>query len=551
MKRIFIYLFFVFSLISCTQEFESMDFAKIELVEASLKATDEGWLSLNNGTYAQKTPGGYVLEGDIILSEAQIKSLTEPVSRGGYISDINKRWPYGLIYYTVANDFAKLAELNAAIEHYNQYTHIRFVPKNSSSNDYIEFVNHPTSTNSSYGMVGGKQYINVAGWAQTHSIAHEMGHAIGLIHEQSRHDRDNYIVVHWDNIKNDKRHNFDKMTSANSGVSTVTTNYDYESLMHYPSIVTDNNFAINTELPVMTKINGGHIGINYQLSKEDIVTINNLYPIDIEIFGDKYCLLPNCVTEYSVWGNIPELATVQWSMYPANSGTIISGQGTKNVQVRITNDNIQYIQAVITYPRTGQVFTERLNIQASYVPIVSDIELFKYCQGDGGYTLKAVSTDKQANCYWSYEGGQADFSELTFPYDALFLETPSLFKEIYFYTPGIYNITVSASNSYGASSFTKSGLYIYDTVSSSGFILSPNPVVNTEEVNLMIVDKTRIFDNEYIISVYKDNQLVIYLKSCELQNKLDVSTLQDGEYLVVLDKNGTKAEQKLFIKNKK
>ena len=67
----------------------------------------------------------------------------------------------------------------------------------------------------------------------------------------------------------------------------------------------------------------------------------------------------------------------------------------------------------------------------------------------------------------------------------------------------------------------------------------------------MIVDKTRIFDNEYIISVYKDNQLVIYLKSCELQNKLDVSTLQDGEYLVVLDKNGTNAEQKLFINNKK
>lgn len=47
----------------------------------------------------------------------------------------------------------------------------------------------------------------------------------------------------------------------------------------------------------------------------------------------------------------------------------------------------------------------------------------------------------------------------------------------------------------------------------------------------------------------KDNQLVIYLESRELQNKLDVSTLQDGEYLVVLEKNGVKTKQKLFVKN--
>ena len=133
----------------------------------------------------------------------------------------------------------------------------------------------------------------------------------------------------------------------------------------------------------------------------------------------------------------------------------------------------------------------------------------------------------------------------------MFLETPNLFKEIYFNTTGIYNITVNASNSYGSSSFTKAGLYIYDTVFSSGFVLSPNPAVNTEEVVLMIVDKTRSLDNEYIISVYKDNQLVIYLESRELQNKLDISTLQDGEYLVILEKNGVKAEQKLFVKNEK
>ena len=548
MKRILIPIFFIAVLASCTQEFEELNVLSDELQTNNAKTADGVWISLNNGAYAQKTPEGYIMEGDIILSESQIEALTGSVSRSGFLSDINLRWPYNQVYYSVADNFAKSVELNEAIEHYHQYTHIRFLPKNSLSNNYIEFVNHPTSTFSSLGMLGGKQYINVAGWAQTYSIAHEIGHAIGLIHEQSRFDRDNYIVIHWDNIKDNKENNFTRMTTEDSSISTVTTNYDYESIMHYPSIVSDQNFAVNTELPVITKINGGYIGVNRHLSKEDIIAINNLYPINIEISGDEYCLLPNFIAGYSIWGNIPELATIQWEIYPTNSGTIISGQGTKHIQARITSNDIQYVQAVITYPKTEQVFTKRLNVQASYAPIVSDIEMFKYCQGDGGYTLKAISSDGQAICSWNYEGGNAVFTDLTFPDDASFLDTPSLYKEIYFYTTGIYNITVNASNSYGSSSFTKSGLYVFDSVSSSGFILSPNPVVDKTEVDLTIIDKMRSLKNQYIISVFKEDQLVLYYESEDLNNKLDVSTLQDGEYLVVLEKDGKRTEQKLFVK---
>ena len=32
-------------------------------------------------------------------------------------------------------------------------------------------------------------------------ILHEMTHATGFYHEQSRHDRDNYVQVNWDNIQ--------------------------------------------------------------------------------------------------------------------------------------------------------------------------------------------------------------------------------------------------------------------------------------------------------------------------------------------------------------
>ena len=67
---------------------------------------------------------------------------------------------------------------------------------------------------------------------QIGTILHELGHAIGFHHEQSRTDRDDYITVHWDNIATSSEYNYEKAASASN-----LAPYDLDSIMHYASTV--------------------------------------------------------------------------------------------------------------------------------------------------------------------------------------------------------------------------------------------------------------------------------------------------------------------------
>ncbi|XP_025746177.1 meprin A subunit alpha isoform X1 [Callorhinus ursinus] len=105
-------------------------------------------------------------------------------------------------------------------------------------------------------------------------IEHEILHALGFYHEQSRTDRDDYVNIWWDEILPGFEHNFN--TYDDTYITDLNTPYDYESLMHYePFSFNKNDSAptITAKIPAFNTI----IGQRLDFSVTDLERLNRMY----------------------------------------------------------------------------------------------------------------------------------------------------------------------------------------------------------------------------------------------------------------------------------
>lgn len=105
-------------------------------------------------------------------------------------------------------------------------------------------------------------------------IEHELLHALGFYHMQSRQDRDDYVKIWLDQVIEGLEHNFNKYDD--SFVTDLNTPYDYESIMHYRPFAFNKDPAIptiTTNIPEFFKIIGQYL----DFSEMDIVRLNRMY----------------------------------------------------------------------------------------------------------------------------------------------------------------------------------------------------------------------------------------------------------------------------------
>lgn len=96
---------------------------------------------------------------------------------------------------------------------------------------FVRALEHTIGTRDALAVtVGTLGTTTFTGHCPTGATIHEIGHAMGLFHEQTRHDRDEWVKILWENIEPANRFNFEKHSRT---VGADIGPYDFKSIMHY------------------------------------------------------------------------------------------------------------------------------------------------------------------------------------------------------------------------------------------------------------------------------------------------------------------------------
>ncbi|XP_072291590.1 low choriolytic enzyme-like [Eucyclogobius newberryi] len=209
-----------------------------------------------------------VVEGDIAVPSGLQNA--DPCTARGCL------WPKasdGNVYvpYRISNQYSE-RERTAIVNGLGSFarsTCVRFTPLNRQR-DFVD-IQSRGGCFSFVGRRGGAQVVSLArqGCIFLSTIQHELLHALGFNHEQTRSDRDTHVRILLQNVIGGMEHNFNRIQTRNLG-----TPYDYNSVMHYGRFA----FSRNRQ-PTIVPIPNSNVPIGRatQMSPTDLLRINRLY----------------------------------------------------------------------------------------------------------------------------------------------------------------------------------------------------------------------------------------------------------------------------------
>ncbi|KAM6942621.1 high choriolytic enzyme 1-like [Xenentodon cancila] len=242
------------------QEEEGQDVEMEKDGEAAVDMTTQ-ILTTNNLTNV------FLLEGDMLAPK------TRNAMKCWYNSCLWKKASNGyvIVPYVISPEFTSYERqtIEGAMRAFSR-TCVRFTPR-SNEYDFISIVNGG-GCYSALGRQGGRQdlSLNRDGCIYSGIAQHELNHALGFEHEQTRSDRDSYVRINWQNIVQENAYNFERHDTNN-----LNTPYDYSSVMHYGRFAFSVGYGLETITPIPNP--NAPIGQRNGLSGWDIARINILY----------------------------------------------------------------------------------------------------------------------------------------------------------------------------------------------------------------------------------------------------------------------------------
>lgn len=242
-------------------------------------------------------PSDYILiEGDILIHTSALQSDIAHPDGVTITPQSTKLWPNGVVPYEFDANVTPTnrALMIAAMAEWERETSANVHFRTQSTEHASDYVHIQDNANENSSMVGrqakGQQVINIHNWNDKVTLEHELGHTLGLYHEQSHPKRDIYIRYNPQNVSQvDCNGSCDSQFSIQLQDVAFYGPYDFSSVMHYgecffsalPACPNDPNALDGGRTIVVLAPNQAwqsRIGKVTQLSYWDKLNIAFLYP---------------------------------------------------------------------------------------------------------------------------------------------------------------------------------------------------------------------------------------------------------------------------------